>query len=280
MIETRTTHDEIGIDPERRIRTRGSDYFQSRTRVYLRRSRDGGRSFDYGTEIPYADITGGEGLPGVGLYGSLDAFIELESGRVVAAFMYMDPSRSDAGSRSQHYTVACLLSEDAGRTWRRSGEITADTPRGVMEVQIAEIASDRLFCLFRTQGGCLYRTTSEDGGESWSPSEPSPLPAPESMARMIRLRSGALLVVWNNTASTTQKPRYPLVAALSDDEGASWSEARVIANESGENQLSNHGVVELEDGRILVGISHYRAVRPQTSDLDMAVFDEAWVRGG
>ena len=32
-------------------------------------------------------------------------------------------------------------------------------------------------------------------------------------------------------------------------------------------------------GRILLGISHYRDVRPMTSDLDMALFDEAWLAG-
>jgi hypothetical protein len=62
-------------------------------------------------------------------------------------------------------------------------------------------APGHLFCLFRTKGGYLYQTRSEDAGESWSPSEPSPLPAPESMARMIPLQSGHLLVVWNNVSS-------------------------------------------------------------------------------
>ena len=280
MIEIRTTHDEIGIDPERRIRTSGSDYFKSRTRAFLRHSRDGGRSFDFGAEIPYQDITGGPGLPSVGFYGSLDAFIQLKSGRVLAAFMYMDPTRSESSTKTQHYTVACLLSEDAGTTWRRGGEITSDTPRGVMEVQIVETAPNGLFCLFRTKAGCLYQTRSSDGGETWSESVPSPLTAPESMARMIRLRSGSLLCVWNSTSSTTQKPRYPLVAALSTDSGEGWSEPRMIATECGENQLSNHGMIELDDGRVLVGLSHYHAVRPATSDLDVAVLDENWVRSG
>jgi Neuraminidase (sialidase) len=100
------------------------------------------------------------------------------------------------------------------------------------------------------------------------------------MARMIRLHSGNLLLVWNNVSSTTQRPRYPLVAAVSSDGGASWSEPRVIADESGTNQLSNHGLIQLDDGRILLGISHYRSVRPMTSDLDMALFDEQWLLEG
>jgi hypothetical protein len=51
----------------------------------------------------------------------------------------------------------------------------------------------------------------------------------------------------------------------------------VIADEIGTNQLSNHGQIQLDDGRLLLGISHYRDVRPMTSDLDLAIFDEAWL---
>ena len=148
-----------------------------------------------------------------------------------------------------------------------------------MEMQIVETEPDRLFCLFRTKVGYLYQTVSEDGGETWNPSVASPLPAPESMARMIRLQSGHLLVVWNNVSSTTQHPRHPLSAAISRDGGRTWSEPKLIADETGTNQLSNHGMVQLDDGRILLGISHYRDVRPMTSDLDVAIFDEEWLAG-
>jgi len=276
MAHARTRH-HIEVDEERRVATAGSDYFQSETRAFLRRSMDGGRSFDHGEELPQALVSGGRELPSVGLYGSIDDLVQLQSGRIVAAFTYMDPERSKPMTGEQHYTGVCLLSDDGGRTWRRGGEIAADTPRGVMELQMVETGADRLFCLFRTKGGYLYQTTSTDGGQSWANPVPSPLPAPESMARMIRLQSGNLLVVWNNVSSTTQHPRHPLVAAVSADGGLTWGAPRLIADEVGTNQLSNHGLAQLDDGRILLGISHYRDVRPMTSDLDLALFDEAWL---
>jgi len=277
MLVQQTQHDEIEVDEAQRVATRGSNYFASRTRIFLRRSTDGGRSFDHGQEVPHLSITGGKELPGVGFYGAADELVQLRSGRVVASFMYLDPERSDPAAGHQHYAAACLLSDDSGVTWQRSSEITVATPRGVMEVQIVETAPDRLLALFRTKGGCLYQTVSEDGGETWSDAAPSPLAAPESMARMVRLHSGNLLVVWNNVSSTTQQPRHPLVAAVSRDGGQTWGEPRTIATESGRNQLSNHGLIQLDDGRILVGVSHYRDVRPMTSDLDMALFDEEWL---
>ena len=277
MLWTRSRHAPVTEDPTRRVITAGSDYFRSRTAVFLRRSGDGGRSFDHGYELPYEAFTGGRSLPGGGWYGSLDCLLQRRSGRIVAAFMFMDPVRSDPERQVQHYTGACLLSDDNGHTWERGGQVTVDTPRGVMEMQLVETETDRLFCLFRTKGGCLYQTISADGGRSWSPSSPSPLPSPESMARMIGLHGGNLLVVWNNVSSTTQQPRHPLSAVVSSDGGRSWGPPRLIADETGTHQLSNHGLAQLDDGRILLGISHYRDVRPMTSDLDLALFDEQWL---
>jgi Neuraminidase (sialidase) len=277
MFVAQTRH-KIETDEEHRVATVGSNYFEAQTRIYVRRSTDGGRSFDYGEQHPYIQITGGKSLPEVGFYGSVDTLIQLQSGRIVAAFQFMDPERSDAGKRVQHYTTVCMLSDDGGRTWTRSSEITADTPRGAMESQIVETEPDRLLCLFRTKSGYIYQSVSEDGGETWGKSEPTSLPSPESMVRMIKLLSGKLLVVWNNVSSTTQDPRHPLAATLSGDGGHTWSNPRIIADETGSNQLSNHGLIQLDDGRILLGISHYRDVRPMTSDLDVAIFDEEWLQ--
>ena len=280
MFVTKTTMEELKIDDDRRVAVGGADYFRSRTRVFLRRSTDGGSCFDHGEELPYLAITGGKELPLVGFYGAMDELTQLENGRIIAAFEFMDPERSAVERRYQHYTVACLCSDDEGRTWRRSTEIVADTLRGAMEPQIVETAPNRLLCLLRTKGGYLYQAASEDGGETWSQSQPSALPSPECMARMIRLQSGNLLLVWNNVSSVTQHPRHPLVAAISRDGGGSWSQPRMIADETGTNQLSNHGLAQLDDGRILLGISHYHDIRPMTSDLDLAIFDEEWLARG
>jgi len=279
MVACQTQMDELTIDPSRRIATKMSDYFSSRTRVFVRRSSDGGRWFDHGQELPHATISGDRALPGVGFYGSNDDLVQLDDGRIIAAFIFLDPQRVsiDKHGAVQHFTGVCMLSDDDGRSWRRGGEIVSQTPRGVMEPQIVEVAPRRLLCLFRTTAGWLYQTLSEDGGETWSDSRQSALPSPEAMARMIKLRSGNLLLVWNNVSSTSQAPRHPLVAAVSRDGGKSWDEPRVIARESGTNHLSNHGLIQLDDGRILLGISRYHDIRPMNSDFDLAIFDERWL---
>jgi len=277
MFQVQTVMDELVVDPQRRIATGGANYFHSSARVYLRRSADGGRTFEHGRELPYTDITSGMSLPGVGFYGAIEELMQLRGGRVLAAFAWIDPQRSDVAQGHQHFSASCLLSDDGGNTWTPGGPITADTPRGVMEPQIVETAPNRLFCLFRTKSGFLYQTLSEDGGRTWSASRPSPLPSPESMPRMIRLNSGKLLLAWNSASSPTQQPRHPMSATVSSDGGQTWSQPKIIADETGENQLSNHALAQLEDGRILLCLSRYHATRPMVSDLDMAIFDETWL---
>jgi hypothetical protein len=276
MVLVKVRH-RIEVDPVRKVVLTGWDYFQSRSRVFVRHSTDGGRTFDHGQEIPCQLITGGKELSGGGMYYGDVSVVQLQSGRIVVSGNFMDPTRSENRSGIGHFVGVCLLSDDGGRTWRRSAEITVDTPRGVMEMQIAEVEPNHLFCLFRNTSGYLCQTHSEDGGETWSKPERSPLPSPESMPRMIKLQSGNLLLVWNNVSSTTQQPRHPLSAVLSRDGGCTWGTPKVIADELGENQVSNHGMIQLDDGRILLAINHYRAVHPTTSDLDMAIFDETWL---
>ena len=267
----------IEFDGVRRV-WRAREYSECPARIALRTSSDGGLTFNHGEEFPYQLVTGGKEFPRIGFYGTLHGMIQLSNGRIVASAYYLDPDLCERFG-GQHYVVAFLISDDEGRTWQRSNPISTDTPRGAMEPTMVETDPGCLYCLLRTQGGFLYETRSEDHGMTWGAPRASVLPSPESKPRMIRLHSGKLLLVWNNTSSTTGHPRHPLVAALSADGGRTWGAAKVIADETGLNQLSNHGLLQLEDGRILLGLSHYHARRPMTSDLDMALFDQAWLEG-
>lgn len=116
MFQVQTVMEELEVDEQRRIATGGGNYFNSRTRVYIRHSSDGGRTFDHGREIPHADITAGQSLPGVGFYGALEELIQLRSGRILAAFAWMDPRRCKIGEGYQHFSASCLLSDDVGNT--------------------------------------------------------------------------------------------------------------------------------------------------------------------
>jgi len=273
------TRHNLVVDIKTKKVTSSSNYFKASTRAYLRRSNDGGNTFGLPEDIPYQLISGGKELKNVGFYAGIDNSLQLKSGRIMVAYTFMDPERIGKANdwQAQHYTGACILSDDGGKTWRRSQEIVSNTQRGVMEIQMVETTPDNILAIFRSKSGYVRQTISKDGGQTWSESVDSPLAAPESMTRMIKLKSGNILLTRNNACSKTQHPRYPIVATISKDGGKTWSKDKIIATEIGSNQLSNHSMIQLDDGRILHAISHYRSVFPVTSDLDMAIYDEDWV---
>ena len=247
-----------------------ADYARSLNRIILRESLDQGQSWSFGQEFPPELIVPNYQPP---FYGAPEDFQQLTSGRLLLATVYLPPDKK----KPQHYSATFLYSDDEGKTWHRSNNIEVPEQRGAMEPTFVELEPNHLYCLLRNKSGYLYKTTSSDGGTNWDIPIKTKIPSPEAICKLLKLKSGDIILIWNNVSSTSQQPRYPLVVALSRDGCRSWSKSRVIAMESGLNQLSNFGVIQLNDGRILLGISHYHATSPTTSDIDIAIFDENWL---
>jgi len=261
------------VDSKTRNVVKWADYGRSPMHIVIRRSLDDGNTWEPGRELPPELIVPGYRPP---FYGAPEALLELQSGKTLMAVCYLPPEKRDP----QHFNVSFLLSEDQGETWSRTHVLTVREQRGAMEPTIVELERDELYCLLRNKSGYLYETASHDGGCNWTKPRKTKIPSPEAICRILKLQSGRVLLVWNNQSSATQAPRYPLVAAYSQDGCKTWSEPRVIATETGANQLSNFGLIQVRDGRILLGISHYRATQPSSSDLELAVLDEGWVLKG
>lgn len=127
-----------------------------------------------------------------------------------------------------------FYSDDGFKTWKRSADSMTAPGRGCHEPTIVELADGRLYCLMRNTNQCQYFSVSEDGGDHWSTPAPTELASPESPALVKRIPStGDLLVIWNNVASSSNWPRTPLTAAISRDEGATWTQFRDIDNRPG-----------------------------------------------
>ena len=245
------------------------DYAKSYSRVCVRESVDEMRSWSHVRQI---DVMGEAGTE-LFFYGGPNPPLELESGRIVLPIIYL--SKADP----QTMTARFLISDDAGGTWSSGPrDVEVDAPRGAMEPNVVETASNELLCLYRTKAGCRFASRSADSGENWSTPEPTRISTPESISAMIKLDSGSLLLVRNPVSTPHSWPRYPLCASLSKDGGTTWSNDVVIMDESGRNQLSNFGLHELDDGSVILAISHYHATQPTISDIDIALFDETWVR--
>ncbi len=168
-----------------------------------------------------------------------DRVIQLASGRlVVPVALHHQPDWEDPDWKGQ---VMCYLSDDIGRTWRRSHTVQkAYSPGGdrvtAQEPGVIELQDGRLMMWVRTDAGEQYRSYSEDGGERWSALEPMGVASPRSPASIERVPGrGDLLMVWNDHAElpvAERTARTPLSVAISRDEGATWSASRNIADDA------------------------------------------------
>lgn len=273
MINRETSFRGAEIDPVTRTVTKWANYGISPSRILIRRSLDLGKTWGLEHELSPEQIVPSYRPP---FYGAPESLMQLEGGELLLGICFLPPERRDY----QHYHIAFFLSDDKGDTWDRTFILTVPEERGAMEPTVVELGSNELYCLLRNKSGFLYETMSHDAGRSWTDPTKTSIPSPEAICRLLRLRSGKVILIWNNQSSRTQAPRYPLVVTISNDGCKSWSAPRLIATESGRNQLSNFGVVQLNDDRILLGVSHYNATRPTSSDIDLAVFDEEWITSG
>jgi predicted neuraminidase len=176
---------------------------------------------------------------------------------------YLLPAYFEKGERE--FTTAetrSVFFEWAPQTkeWRLSGEIRS--AKGNLQPAIAETAPGRLVAFCRRAGGYgpvsdgyLIYSESRDNGRTWSPGVNSELKNPNSAVDLLKLRSGNLLLVFNDSMSD----RTPLVAALSSDGGRTWPHRLTVAG--GRGSFAYPSAVEAPGGVIhLVFTSDERTV--------------------
>ena len=135
-------------------------------------------------------------------------------------------------------------------------------PNGNIQPALARLSDGRLVAYCRRGGGYgpedrgyVVRSESRDDGKTWTPGKDSQFPNPNAAVAFLRLESGSLLLVYND--SMTQ--RSPLRAALSSDEDRSYPRQRNIME--GEGPFAYPYMVQAKDGRVLlVFTSHDRSV--------------------
>lgn len=183
-----------------------------------------------------------------GWCGAIEDMIVTRDGAVVVPIecLLHNPGRHGT------YTVR---STDDGVTWQPSNLIDLGGRGhhdGAMEATLTELADGRLMMLLRTTLDRLWRAWSYDGGRTWRQIEPTDIPASNAPAFVLRLASGRLVLVWNPLSPGREmRPltelawdgppasagsevnsdgwRDSLLIAVSEDEGATWGEPRVLA---------------------------------------------------
>lgn len=167
-----------------------------------------------------------------------DRAIQLESGRLVcpvALHHTPDYTKPDWDGK-----LMCYLSDDAGRTWRRSKTVLRGVkPDGkritYQEPGVVELQNGRLMMFIRTGEGSQHLSWSDDGGETWSKSVPSGIKSPKSPATIERIPgTGDLLMAWNDHSQITPElrgKRTPLAVAVSRDNGETWRKRLVLEDD-------------------------------------------------
>jgi len=93
---------------------------------------------------------------------------------------------------------------------------------GQIQPAVVERTDHTLFAINRDTNAShkmAFEMTSADFGRTWTPGVQSQIPNDNTGIDMTRLASGRLVLAFNNTTSG----RYPLSAALSEDDGLTWN---------------------------------------------------------
>ncbi|WP_291171001.1 sialidase family protein [Gimesia sp.] len=168
-----------------------------------------------------------QGTEGV-IFTVNSAAIRLKSGRILLA-AYGSPS---AWQKDEHFRSYSYYSDDEGQSWKKSVNEVDCPLRGAMEPEIEQLNDGRILMLIRTQTTRMYRAFSNDGGQTWSPSEKTDIVHPEAPMQLQRIPgTDKLILIWNNAVvpgADHQGPRTPLTIGISDDEGETWKQLKNI----------------------------------------------------
>jgi predicted neuraminidase len=156
-----------------------------------------------------------------------------------------------------------------GDGWELISSVARPYPDRAIQPSVARLSDGTLLAVLRSTGRPrLWVTGSDDGGRHWSALRDGGLPNPGAPALLLGLQSGALLMVFNDSESR----RRPLSAALSYDDGRSWTPPRVLVD--GQGAYAYPASVQTRDGVIHLLFSDDRVL---ISHIEL---NQAWLEAG
>jgi predicted neuraminidase len=216
----------------------GETWSESRTLAKI--SEDGGETWSDSMVLSFELGTMCRGLP-----------IVLNNGD------YLLPVYHETGSDiNQTFPDTCsffLRHDPKKRTWTETGRIYSKT--GNLQAEPVQITDEHLIAYIRPGGDFepstsryILRAESHDGGATWSRAEDTEFPNPNAAVSFIKLQSGKLLLVDNDSMNH----RTPLTAAISEDNGQTWPHRRDLATSGLDNTFAYPMAIQAKDGTIHV----------------------------
>lgn len=201
-------------------------------RPVMRVSRDEGETWSEPRQIVPDDEAGYMVLNNARVH-------QMSDGRLVVpvsiAFSKSIPYAVSEGWRCGGGIIA-YLSDDEGRTWKRSTQtICPRDARGYVvrteEPGVVELKDGRYLVYFRTNDDYQYFAWSSDRGVTWTKARRSTMRSPVAPATIERLSDGRLYAVWNDHSRDPgfrfrfpyhNGGRCPVTLGVSEDEGLTW----------------------------------------------------------
>ena len=203
-----------------------------------------------------------------------DRVVQLASGRLVAP---VSQHASADRKWDAHGHIMYYLSDDAGRTWRRSKSVLKPMetdPVIFQEPGVVEVSPGRLLSFIRTDAGTQYYASSADGGETWTEPHPGPLTSPLSPASIKTIPgTGDLIALWNDNGLDNR--RTPFNVAISKDGGTSWENVKVLEDDP--DGWYAYTAIAFLDDRVLLGHVAGDRNEGKLSTTQITSFDLAWL---
>ena len=169
------------------------------------------------------------------------------------------PAYDDLLSRS------LFFASSDGVNWQERAALSTGLSGTNIQPSIAQLDDGDIVAVMRdTTAHNILVSFSSDNGATWTKPIASPFPNPGAPSAIVKLKSGRLLLVYNNMSLGA---RDKLSAALSPDDGVTWTAPKVIA----EVDSSYPTAIQGANGMIHVVYSSGREA------IIHAEFNEAWV---
>ena len=227
------------------------------SRLILARSNDEGKTWYKHVECSLPDRPG--------YYARNNDRVErLSSGRIIQPMAFHRTHRTGENSFFwDPVSFNCFIySDNDGETWAEAPETVypnfPHTQSGLQEPGLIEKKDGTLWGYARTDKMYQYEYFSMDGGMHWTEPQPSRFTSPNSPMKIARHPgTGDLYAIWNPIPNYNGRPgglyggRTPFVWAVSKDDGATWSDYKVIEGKE-DHGYCYPAVIFTEDNAMLV----------------------------
>lgn len=222
-------------------------------RTFVSVSTDNGKTFGKPYELVAGDRSGGRGPV-------KNKCIRLSDGRILAPL----------STENRGWNCFVDISFDDGVTWRKSPKVRTEREAPILnslnnyttnkipmiQPTLWESENGKVHMLTRTPVGRIYRSDSDDYGESWCEAYATDLPNNNSGIDLVKTPDGSLYLL-SNPVEENWGERSPLTLQKSVDNGATWETVLTLEEEKKDSEFA-YPAIEYLDGCLHVTYTYER----------------------